>query len=131
MLRSLIAGMRSLLYPVERNTQIEEELRGFFQASVEDKIRSGMSPERAQRAARIEIGSGDMVRHKVWSASWESGVDSLVRELRLTFRQLRKSPGFTLTAVLTLAFAIGATSAIFSIVNGVLLQPLHFPDADR
>ena len=131
MLRSMIAGVRALLHPAERNAQIEEELRSFFQASVEDKIRSGMSPERAQRAARIEIGSGDMVRHKVWSASWESGVDSLVRELRLTFRQLRKSPGFTLTAVLTLAFAIGATSAIFSIVNGVLLQPLHFPDPDR
>ena len=96
MLRSMIAGVRALLRPAERNTQIEEELRSFFQASVEDKIRSGMSPERAQRAARIEIGSGDMVRHKVWSASWESGVDSLVRELRLTFRQLRKSPGFTL-----------------------------------
>src|SRR6202789_100398 len=131
MLRSMIAGVRALLRPAERNTQIEDKLRSFFQASVEDKIRSGMSPERAQRAAQIEIGSGEMVRHKVWSVGWESAVDSLVRESRLAARQLKRSPGFAITAVLMLAFGIGATTAIFSVVNGVLLRPLPFPNANR
>ena len=131
MLRSIIAGVRALLRPAERNTQIEDELRSFFQASVEDKIRNGMSPERAQRAAQIEIGSGEMVRHKVWSVGWESAVDSFLRELRVAARQLKRSPGFAITAVLMLAFGIGATTAIFSVVDGVLLRPLPFPQANQ
>jgi predicted permease len=131
MLRSMIAGMRALLRPAERNTQIEDELKSFFQASVADKIRSGMSPERAQRAAQIEIGSSEMVRHKVWSVGWESGVDSFLRELRVAARQLNRSPGFAITAVLMLAFGIGATTAIFSVVDGELLRPLPFPQANQ
>jgi predicted permease len=131
MLRSMIAGVRALLRPTERNTQIEDELRSFFQASVEDKIRSGMSPERAQRAAQIEIGSGEMVRNKIWSVGWESGVDSLLCELRVAVRQLKRSPGFAITAVLMLAFGIGATTSIFSVVDGILLRTLPFPQANQ
>ncbi len=131
MLRSMIAGVRALLRPAERNAQIEEELRSFFAASVEEKLQRGVSREIAEREARAEIGSGEMVRHKVWSAGWESGVDSFLRELRVTARQLRKSPGFAVTAILTLAFGIGATTAIFSIVEGVLLRPLPFADPGR
>ncbi len=126
MLRPLIAGMRALLHPTRRNAQIEEELENFFETSVEAKIQSGMSPERAQRAARIEIGSREMVRQKVWSAGWESGADSAKREVRLAARQLRKSPGFLATAVLTLAVGIGATTAIFTLVFDVMLRPLPF-----
>ena len=131
MLRSLMAGVRALIRPSERNAQIEEELRTFFAASVEDKLQRGMSRENAERAARTEIGSREMVRHKVWSAGWESAVDLFVRELRVTGRQLRKSPGFATTAILTLAFGIGATTGIFSIIEGVLLRPLPFADPGR
>src|ERR1700679_2479787 len=127
MLRNLIAGVRALRRPDNRNAQIEEELKSFFDASVEHKIQSGMTPERAQQATRIEIGSGEMVRHKVWSAGWESGVDNLLREVRFAARRMRNSPGFAITAVLMLAFGIGATTAIFSVVDGVLLGPLPFP----
>jgi len=124
MLRSLIAGLRALLHPSRRNAQIEEELTSFFDASVEDKLRKGLSPENARRAARIEIGSREMVRNKTWSASWESGVDSLMGDLRLAARQLKKSPGFAFAAVVTLALGIGATTAIFSLVQQVLMQSL-------
>ncbi|MGB6131564.1 MAG: permease prefix domain 1-containing protein, partial [Acidobacteriaceae bacterium] len=131
MLRSLISGVRALLHPTKRNVQIEDELRSFFEASVRDKIRNGMSPQEAQRAARIEIGSREMVRHKVWSAGWESTVDSCVRELRVAARQLRKSPGFAASVILTLALGIGATTAIFTLVYDAMLRPLPFAHADR
>ena len=131
MLRSLMAGVRALIRPSERNAQIEEELRSFFAASVEDKLQRGVSRENAERDARAEIGSREMVRHNVWSAGWESAVESFLRELRATARQLRDSPGFAVTAILTLAFGIGATTAIFSIVEGVLLRPLPFADPGR
>lgn len=65
MLRSLMAGLRTLLFPAERNSQIEDELSSFFEASVVDKIRGGMSAEVAARAVRAEIGSREMVRHNV------------------------------------------------------------------
>jgi len=128
MLRSLIAGVRVLLRPSQRNTQIEDELQSFFEASVEDKIRGGMSPEMAQRAARIEIGSWEMVRHRIWSAGWESRVDSFARDFRLALRQLKRSPGFAATAMLTLALGIGANTAIFLLTYSILLKGLPVPN---
>ncbi|MGB6131270.1 MAG: ADOP family duplicated permease [Acidobacteriaceae bacterium] len=131
MLRSLIAGMRALLRPAERNAQIEEELKSFFDASVEEKIRNGMSPESARRAAQVEIGSRETVRHKTWSASWESRADSFVRELRFATRQLRKSPGYAAVTMLTLALGIGANTAIFLLTYTLLLKSLPVPDPGR
>lgn len=131
MLRSLVAGIRALLHPSRRNAQIEEELESFFDDSVEDKIRHGMSPEQAQRAARIEIGSREMVRHKTWSANWESVIDSIVRDLHFTVRQSRKAPGFAATVIGTLALGVGAAAAMFTVVDHVLLQPLPYRDAGR
>jgi predicted permease len=124
MLRSLIEGMRALVHAAQRNAQIEDELKSFFEASVEDKIRNGMSLESARRAAQVEIGSREMVRHKTWSAGWEANVDSFARDLRFAARQLKKSPGFAFAAVLTLALGIGATTAIFTLVQQVMMQSL-------
>jgi predicted permease len=131
MLRSLFDGVRALLHPTKRNVQIEEELEGFFESSVQDKVQNGMSPEEARRTARKEIGSRETVRQKVWSAGWESRAESLVRDLRFAARQLRKSPGFAAAVVMTLTLAIGVNTVVFSFLDGFLLRKLPYPESDR
>jgi predicted permease len=126
--RNLTGGLRTLFHKKEVEQEMDEELRGFLDAAAKDKERTGMSNEQALRAARVEMGSMDGVKEEIRSAGWESALETFWQDVRYGARQLRRNPGFTAVAVLTLALGIGANTAMFTIVDGTFLKPLPVSD---
>jgi predicted permease len=123
-LHSLKSGLKSLFQKPRIDRELEEELDSYLEASTSHKQQSGLSPETARRRAKIEIGSRNAIKHQVWTSRWESHLDNLLTDLRLGIRALAKSPGFTLVALLSLTLGIGANTAIFTLLNAIMLRPL-------
>src|SRR6266480_488023 len=131
LLRNLADGLRSLLGKERAGQELDEELHGFLEMAAEEKMNQGLSRQDALRAVRLERGSLEVTKEVVRTAGWESFLETCWRDMRFAARRLWKNPGFTVVAVLTLALAIGAHSAIFSVVNSVLLQPLPYKDPGK
>ncbi len=126
-------GVRALLRRKGADAELDAELNEFLETAVDEKMRSGMSREQANRAARLELGlvSVDSVKERVRDVGWEAPIDTLWQDLRYAGRTLRRSPGFASVTIVTLALGIGATVAIFTVLEGVLLRSLPYDHPER
>ncbi|MGI9073163.1 MAG: ABC transporter permease, partial [Bryobacteraceae bacterium] len=122
---------RALMSRHTFETGMSEELHFHIEHYTDELVRAGISPEEARRRARMEFGSLNSVEGECREARGLSLFDELRRELSFAARLLRKTPGFTATALITVAVCLGSNLTIFAVIDSVLLRPLPFPEAGR
>src|SRR6266436_4341414 len=131
LLRNIASGLRSLFRREQVDQELDEELGAYLEMEAAEKMKQGMSRREALRAVRLERGGLELAKEVVRSGSWESFVETCWQDARFGLRTLRKSPGFTTVAILTLALGIGANTAIFTMTNGLMLRTLPVRDPGR
>src|ERR1044071_5271613 len=130
----LLAYLRSLAVSFFHRSQtdhaLEEELRSHIQLRADDLARTGLNRTEAERRARIEFGGHERIKEDCHEELGGRFIEGLIQDVRFSLRLLRKSPGFTLIAVVTMALAIGANAVVFGVLNGVILHPLNLPQEE-
>src|SRR5688572_19879088 len=122
---------RALLARDAVERELDDELRFHLEMEVEYNVRRGLDPVEARRAALREFGGVNRIKEEAREARGVSAIEDFGRDLKLASRSLRRTPVYTMVALLTIALGIGVTTAVFSVVDGVLLRPLPYPDPDR
>jgi len=128
---SLVHRVLNLFYRSKVDRKIEAELKSHIEMRIQDNVASGMSPGVARRDALLRFGNPTVTKEQVIAVDAALTLESIGTDLRYAFRRLIKSPGFAVTAILTFALGIGATTAIFSAAYAMLLRSLPFQHADR
>ncbi len=132
MLGSRIASFfRNLLHRRRVEADLDEEIRSYVHLATDERMAAGLTEDVARRAARVELGGVDQVKEHVREHRAGAWVEQWIQDARHALRLATRSPSFAIVVVLTLGIGIGATTAIFSVVDAVLLNPLPFPNANR